>query len=118
MLVFLFIMVLFVDSITLLCEYVFIGDYMLSDLLKTKRTKDKITLAQMSKIVDFNSSYLSDIENGRRVPKSGATLKRLSFGYDIPFDKLIEVIAEHIKSEAVENSDRKIASLRSELEDK
>ena len=73
---------------------------MLSKLLKDKRLKDKITLKKMTELVGFKMTYLSDIENHKRIPKNGSTLVKLSWGYNIPFEDVLNAITEEIRAEA------------------
>jgi transcriptional regulator with XRE-family HTH domain len=57
------------------------------------------TLADISKSSGFAPVYLSEIERGLKIPRNGCTLKKLSVGYNVHFDKILEWFLEDIKQE-------------------
>jgi transcriptional regulator with XRE-family HTH domain len=60
----------------------------LGDKIRVGRARKKITLRQLGELTGSTASYLSDIENDRRVP-SEAVLRLLAEKLDLDFDELM-----------------------------
>jgi len=58
--------------------------------LKQLRKERKLSLQNLSAISGLSVSYLNEIENGRKYPKSDKILA-LSKAFDIPYDKLVSL---------------------------
>lgn len=58
--------------------------------LKQLRKDKKLSLQSLSEISGLSVSYLNEIENGRKYPKSDKILA-LSKAFDIPYDKLVSL---------------------------
>jgi transcriptional regulator with XRE-family HTH domain len=60
----------------------------LGEVLRDARVKAGTTLRDLAKVLDLAPSYISDIENDRRVP-SEDVLQRLAQELGLPFDDLM-----------------------------
>lgn len=58
--------------------------------LKQLRKEKKLSLQNLSELSGLSVSYLNEIENGRKYPKSDKILA-LSKAFDIPYDKLVSL---------------------------
>jgi transcriptional regulator with XRE-family HTH domain len=65
--------------------------------IKEIRNKNKLTLRELSKIVDISISFLSDIENGRSNP-SLERLKSIAAALDTPVSVLLGEIPNNDKA--------------------
>ena len=73
---------------------------MVGKLLKDLRVDNMLTLKDVAVLTGFSQVYLSEIERGNKTPKNGNSLKKLSIGYNIPFDDLLNALMQEIKQEA------------------
>lgn len=74
---------------------------MLDILLRDKRINIlKLTLKEISKNIGFSYVYLSKIERGEKIPRNGITLMKLSNGYKISIDNILNELMKDIKIEA------------------
>jgi transcriptional regulator with XRE-family HTH domain len=60
----------------------------LGDRIRVGRARKRVTLRQLGELIGNTPSYLSDIENDRRVP-SEAVLHMLAEKLDLDFDELM-----------------------------
>lgn len=72
---------------------------MLGKLLRETRTEKNQTLKDISESTGFGQMYLSEIERGKKVPKTGQTLKRLADGYSISLSVIMHEVINEIEGE-------------------
>ncbi len=72
---------------------------MLGKLLGDKRKSDGILLKDMAVKIGYTNVYLSEIENRKKVPKNGITLKKLADNYGVDFDLVMEAFKQDVQSE-------------------
>lgn len=59
------------------------------ELINSKRRTKRLTLRQVSQLVGISPGFLSEIENGIKLPpKHSETIERLSLVLDIPYERL------------------------------
>lgn len=61
----------------------------LGDIINMARVEKRLGLRALARQLDITPSYLSDIENNRRIP-SEAVLRDLSNALDLDFDRLMQ----------------------------
>ena len=62
----------------------------LSDIIHLERHKRRETLKKIGNAIGCSPIYLSDIENGKRLPMDGEIVNRIAKYYGLDFEKLIK----------------------------
>ena len=71
----------------------------LSEIIKSKRESQGLTLMDVSLDAELSMAYISDIENGNKRPLKRGTLEKLGDALDIPYKNMVEAVIESVRED-------------------